>query len=105
MDMQKLFILGRATRDAEIISGKKGKDFAVFTIASNRYMGKEKGEEVTFYDVISFSEKGVKRAESDIKKGDLIFVEGRPEAEAYLSKDGEAKAKIKVVADNWQALK
>lgn len=105
MDMQKLILVGRATKDAESIAAKSGKNFAVFTVAVNRYLGKDKGEEATFYDCIVFSEKTVEKAAEKIRKGDVVIVEGRPEAEAYLSKENEAKGQLKVIVDDWQVLK
>ncbi len=105
MNMQKLILLGRATKDAELIDAKSGKQFAVFSLAVNRYLGKERGEEVQFYDCVVFSKKDVEKAGTLIKKGDLVAVDGRPEAEAYLSKEGEPKARLRVVTDDWQLIK
>ncbi len=107
MDMQKLLLVGRVTRDAEVISAKSGKDFVSFGLAVNRYITKDKevSQETTFYEVLSFGENKVKAAEEKVKKGDLVFLEGRPEADAYLGKDGTAKASLKVFADNWQVIK
>lgn len=107
MDMQKLILMGHATHDAELIAAKKkgGKDFAKFGMAVNRYLGKDKGNEVTFYECLLFGEKSINSAKDKIKKGDLITVDGRPQAEAYLSKDGEAKANLVVLVDNFRVLK
>src|SRR5689334_2704305 len=104
MNIQKLILLGRATKDAEAVQEK----FIAFSVAVNRYVGKPKTkdreQEVTFYECLSFGKEVSKRA-ALIKKGDLIVVEGRPEVEAYLSKEGEAKATLKVLVDDWQVLK
>lgn len=105
MDMQKLILVGRATKDAETISSKTGNDFVVFTIAVNRQL-KGKDSEASFYDVVAFgSESRVQKASEIVKKGDRMLVIGRPEAEAYSSKSGEAKARVKVIADEWDSLK
>ncbi len=105
MDVQKLYLVGRATKDAEAFDAKSGKKFAVFSLAVNRFLGKEKEPEVNYYDCILFNEKVVAKAIEKIKKGDKLLIEGRPEAEAYLSKDNEPKAKLKVFVDDWQVLK
>jgi single-strand DNA-binding protein len=105
MDMQKLILVGRAVKDAETFDTKKGKKFAVFTLAVNRYLGKEKGQEATFYDCVMFNDKTAEKVTERVKKGDVVLVEGRPDAEAYLSKENEPKAKLKVIVDDWQALK
>lgn len=105
MNMQKLILLGHATRDAENKEAKSGKDYATFGMAVNRYLGKEKGADTTFYECIVFGKKQVEKVAEKIKSGDLVLVTGRPEAEAYLSKEGEAKSKLTVFVDDWQALK
>ncbi|MBL8015298.1 MAG: single-stranded DNA-binding protein [Candidatus Doudnabacteria bacterium] len=117
MDIQKLTLLGRATRDAELIEPKAGNQFAVFTIAVNRPLphkeSKEKGkkeaaeqeEATTFYDLVCFGVDRAKIVENRIKKGDLVWAEGRPEVAAYLSKDGEPRANLKLVVDSWQSLR
>lgn len=107
MDMQRIMLAGHVTKDAELISSKAGTNFAVFTLAVNRAFSKdtEKQREANFYDIICFGEERAKVIESKVKKGDLVFVEGRPEAEAYTDKSGEPKAAIKVIVDTWQVIK
>jgi single stranded DNA-binding protein len=105
MDMQKLILLGRATKDAEKIASKSGKGFAKFGMAVNRYLGTDKGSEVTFYECLVFGDKHAEKAAESIKKGDLLTLDGRPQAEPYLSKDGEAKAALTVVVNSWSLLK
>lgn len=104
--MQKLLLAGRATKDAEIIEGKKG-NFAIFSIAVNRVTSKdgEKGKEVSFYDIVCFGEERAKIVETFVKKGDLLFIEGRPEIEVFTGKDKKPKAQFKVIADQWQVIK
>lgn len=103
MYMQQLILLGRATKDAEVLESKEGKKYAKFSLAVNEYMGKGKEDRTTFYNTLVFN-KSYDKTES-IKKGDLVLVEGRPEVDAYLSKEGEAKASLVVFADKWKALK
>lgn len=109
MNFQKIFILGRATKNAELIEGKSG-NFAVFSIAVNKPIvdKKEEGEEkdknsgVNYYDILCFGEERAKVVEAKVKKGDLIFVEGRPEVDAYTTKEGEVRGIAKVIAESWQ---
>jgi len=101
--MQQLLLLGRATKDAEVLESKQGKKYAKFGMAVNEYMGKEKGSTAYFYDVLIFN-KSVPKADR-IKKGDLIILNGKPNAEAYISKEGEAKAKMIVYAKTWNLIK
>lgn len=104
MNMQHLLLLGRSTKDAELIEGKSGRNFSVFSLAVNKYLGKERGEETTYYDCICFLSNADKLAET-VKSGDLVFIQGRPTAEAYINKDNEAVGKLKVIIDSWQVVK
>lgn len=114
MYIQQLLLVGRATGDGQVHDSKKGKKFGTFSLAVNRYIGKtsdkkgakkeEKQEDTTFYEVVSFGKRGEAVSER-IKKGDLMTVLGRPVAEAYLSKKGEAKSLLKVIARDWYVIK
>lgn len=103
MSMQQLIVLGRATKDAEVLASKEGKNYARFAVAVNDYAGADKKERTSFFNVLVFN-KSHERADK-IKKGDYVMVEGRPEADAYLSSDGEAKANMTVFANRWRLLK
>jgi single-strand DNA-binding protein len=103
MNLQHLLILGRSTKDAEVTESKDGKKYARFSVAVNEYLGKEKADKVTFYNVLIFNKSSEKA--DKIKKGDMVLVEGKPEADAYVSKDGTAKANIVVYADKWKLVK
>lgn len=105
MNMQKLYLIGRATKDAEIVETKNNKSFVKFSLAVNRYIKGAKDSEVSFFDCLYFMESHVDKIGERVKKGDLIFAEGRPEVEAYLSKSGEAKATLKVILNDLQVIK
>ncbi|MEI7580060.1 MAG: single-stranded DNA-binding protein [bacterium] len=102
MDFQQLMLVGRATKDAEALESKEGKKFAKFGLAINEYRGKDLDERTTFYNVLIFN-KSQERIES-IKKGNLLYIQGRPDIDAYLSKSGEAKANLVMFADRWKVI-
>lgn len=105
MYMHQIIVLGRATKDAEVIAKKKKNPFVKVTLAVNEYNATTKEEKVYFYDVLIFGKTGDKALES-VKKGDVFMAMGKPEADAYISsKDNEAKASVTVLADSWRVLK
>ncbi len=105
MYMHNFLLLGRSVQDAETLKTKKDKVFAKFSVAVNEYMGKDKEERAYFYDVLVFGKTAAKAVEH-IKKGDIVFIQGRPDADAYISKkDKEAKGKITVLANDWKVIK
>lgn len=103
MNIQQLFLLGRATKDAEVLESKEGKKYAKFSLAVNQYLGKDKDERPSFYNILVFN-KSHERADK-IKKGDLVMIDGRPGVDAYLDSEGQAKASITVFADSWKLIK
>ena len=121
MNIQQIFLVGRATRDAESLKSNGGNSYAKFSIAVNEYKpAKEKAkgkkadksekveeekDEATFYDVLVFGKRSEKVA-GMVKKGDLVAVSGKPEVTAYISKkDNEAKSAISVIAEKWTVVK
>lgn len=105
MNYQNITLLGRATKDSALVSSKDGKQFSAFSVAVNRYMGKDQDSQAQYYDCLVFGEKQASNAYNKIKKGDIVTLWGRPETEAYINKEGEPKANIKVIVDDWQVLK
>jgi single stranded DNA-binding protein len=97
MNQQMLTIMGRSTQDAQKLETKSGKEFTKFAVAVNEYRGKETGEVTTYFDVVSFS-RMPKAAAKKVRKGDVVMISGRPEVQAYESKEGELKAKFSVNA-------
>ena len=105
MNMHTLVLLGRATKDAEVLTSKAKTKYTKFSVAVNEYNSKTKEEKPYYYDVLVFG-KTAEKAVEHVKKGDTVMVQGRPEADAYISKkDNEAKGSIKVMADSWKVLK
>jgi single stranded DNA-binding protein len=97
MNQQLLSLMGRATQDAQILTAKSGKDYAKFGVAVNEFRGPEKGESTTFIDVVGFG-KQPKAVAKRIRKGDIVIVCGKPEAQAYENKNGELIGKLSVQA-------
>jgi len=106
MNIHTIIILGRATKDGEIIKSKSGKnDFAKFSVAVNEYIASKKEEKSYFYNVLVFGNTASKVVEL-IKKGDVVMVHGRPEVSAFLPKKSkEPKAEINVISESWKVLK
>lgn len=105
MDTQCLFLIGRATKDAEELVSKAEKKFTKFSLAVNEYNFVTKEENATFYDVLIFG-KNYEKALEKVKKGDRVIVEGKPEIDVYIPKKSkEPKGTITVLADSWKVVK
>ena len=100
--MQKLILVGRATKDAEVLTSKDGdKKYAAFSIAVNHKSGDDWLP--TYYECLYFgnTEKLIER----VKKGSTINIIGRPTPNAYINKNEEAVGGIKVFVDDYEALR
>jgi len=103
MNLNKVYIIGRIVRDAELKSTPGGSSVVNLDVASNRvWNDKEKGkqEETEFHKVVAFG----KLAEIIGKyclKGGLLMVEGRLKTSQW-EKDGVKKYKTSIIAESIQ---
>jgi single-strand DNA-binding protein len=89
--MLTMQVIGNVGKDPEVKQSQSGTKFANLTLASNK---KVKGEKVTTWvSVTVFDENKIKFIESYVRKGTKLFLEGEPQARAYM-KDGEAKSSL-----------
>lgn len=94
---------GRCGKDPEIRFFDDGKAVARLNLAVSR---KFKGEEEVFWVEVSIWGKTAQNASDYIKKGTLVGVTGRMEpAEAWIDKQGNARASIKITANGWEILR
>lgn len=92
MNQQLILLMGRATREREELSTKKGKLFNKFGLAINEYW-KDEEDQAVFYDIACFNDQ-TKRMSENIEAGDAILVLGKPTSRAYETKEGELKSQI-----------
>lgn len=81
--LQKIEIIGNLVQDAELKSGKEGKEFISFRVAVSEQSGEDR--KTTYYDVIC----GRSGVLNYLKKGQPVYVSGRLSVSA-ISKDGKA---------------
>lgn len=77
--VNKVILIGNITRDPLIKTTESGKKVALFTIATNRYFKDSNGEnksEAEFNNCVAWWTLA-DRAESFLKKGKLVYAEGR----------------------------
>ncbi len=100
-----LQILGRATADVEFSNSKAGKKYVRMSIAVNQTEKDKKESKTYYYDALLFG-KSAENAQKLIKKGDLVFVYGKPDFDAYITKDKKtAKPSLTLLTENWQVIK
>lgn len=97
----KVFILGRLTRDPEIRYMPSGSPVCDFGIATNRkYTGSDgaKQEEVSFFDITAFG-KTAELVCQYLSKGRQALIEGRLKQDRWENNEGQKRSKVKVVAE------
>ena len=100
--MNKVILMGRITRDAEIryTQGEKSTAIARFSLAVDRRFKKDNDEQNTdFISCIAFG-KIAEFLEKFGRKGTKFVVDGRIETGSYNNKDGQKVYTTDVVVEN-----
>lgn len=97
--MNKIFLLGRLTKDPELRQTQAGISVAAFTIAVNRPYTKGKEKQADFIDCVAW------RGTADFvckyfAKGAPILAEGSLQVRSYEDKQGVKRRVFEVVCDN-----
>ena len=98
--LNKVFIMGRLTRDPELRRTQTGTPVASFSLAVDRdFKDKATGERATdFIDVVSWR-KTAEFVSRYFTKGRMAVVEGRLQMRDWTDKDGNKRRSAEVVAD------
>ncbi len=99
--LNKIFIMGRLTRDPELRHTQNGTAVASFSLAVDRdFKNKQTGEKETdFIDVVAW--RGTAEFVSRyFSKGRMAVVEGRLQLRDWTDKEGNKRRSAEVIADN-----
>jgi len=105
INLNKVFLIGRLTRDPELRYTSTGQAVTTLGLAINReYTSKgEKKEETCYVNLVAWGKKAEVIAEF-LKKGNLVFVEGRLNYRTWESEDSEKRSTLEVTVENFQFL-
>ncbi|MCM8760342.1 MAG: single-stranded DNA-binding protein [Candidatus Omnitrophica bacterium] len=103
--LNKVFLIGRFTRDPELRYTPAGQAVASVRLAVNReYVSKEeKREETCFINLVIWGKRAEVWAEY-LKKGSLVFVEGHLHYRQWETPDNEKRSTVEVVVEDFQFL-
>ncbi len=105
--LNKVFLIGRLTRDPEIRFLPSGTQVTTFTLAVNRaYKTKDSSEwkeETYFFDIEAFGFLA-ERIGKQLNKGTQVLVEGSLRQDKWETPSGEKRVKVKVVAEKVNML-
>ena len=98
--LNKIFIMGRLTRDPELRRTQSGTPVTSFSLAVDRDFKSQSGEKETdFIDVVAWRSTAEFVAKY-FTKGRMAVVEGRLQMREGTDKDGNKRRSAEVVADN-----
>ena len=102
--MNKVFLIGRLTRDPELRYTGNNTAVATFSLAVNRNFTNQSGErEADFINIVVWR-KQAENVVNYLDKGSLVSVEGRLQTGNYTDKDGNKRYTVDVQADSVQFL-
>jgi len=104
MNVNKVILVGRLTRDPEVRNTPTGQSVASISMATNRFWKDKSGQrqDKTEYHNIVLWGRLAEIAGQYLMKGQECFIEGRLETRKYTGKDGVERRTTEIVAENMQ---
>ena len=102
--MNKVFLIGRLTRDPELRYTGSNIPAASFSIAVNRNFTNQAGEREADFINITVWRKQAENCKNYLTKGSQVAIEGRIQTRSYDGQDGQKRYVTEVVADNVEFL-
>lgn len=98
--LNKIFLMGRLTRDPELRRTQSGTAVASFALAVDRdYKDQDGQRETDFVDIVAWRSTA-EFVSKYFSKGRMAVVEGRLQVRLWTDKDGNKRRTTEVVADN-----
>jgi len=105
MNLNKVFLIGRLTRDPEIRVMPSGQQVANFGMATDSfYTDKNSGQrqqKTEFHNIVMFA-RLAEIAGQYLKKGSLIMLEGRLQTRDWTDQAGNKRYRTEIIAENMQ---
>src|SRR5919106_2165125 len=104
--INKVILPGRATRDTELRSTASGTPVSNIRLATNRVVRGEDGERAEHpqYHTVICWDRLAEQTGKHVRKGRLVYVEGRLECRSFTDKEGNERAVTEVIASDVQFL-
>ena len=97
-----IFIIGRLTKDPEMLTTGSGKNYVSFDVAENKGFGEN--AKTQFHRCVIWGDEAANRfVNAKVKKGSQISICGEQELSAYTKKEtGEAAAASQITVYHWE---
>src|SRR6202007_3346888 len=106
MSVNKVILVGRLGRDPETRFTGGGQAVANFSLATDETYKDKNGERQkrTEWHKITVWGKQAEIAQQYLKKGSLLYVEGRIQTREWQEKEGQKRTSFEIVANNFRML-
>jgi single-strand DNA-binding protein len=104
MNLNKVFLVGRLTRDPETRALPSGKSVANFGLATDRYFvdkAGQKQQQTEFHNIVLFG-RLAEIGSQYLTKGSLVLIEGRLQTRAWQDTSGNKRSKTEVIGEALQ---
>lgn len=102
--MNKVFLIGRLTRDPELRYTGSNIAVATFSLAVNRNFSNQNGErEADFINIVVWR-KQAENVKNYLTQGSQVAIDGRIQTRSYDDQQGQKRYVTEVVADNVEFL-
>ena len=104
MNVNKVMLVGRLTRDIEVRNTSSGQTVAGMSMATNRFWKDKNGQrqdQTEFHNVVLWG-RLAEIAGQYLTKGQEVYIEGRLQTRKYTAKDGTERRVTEIVAENMQ---
>ena len=106
MSVNKVILVGRLGRDPETRytgGGQAVANFSVATDESYKDRNGEKQKRTEWHKIVVWG-KQAEIAQQYLKKGSLVFIEGRIQSREWQDKEGQKRTSFEIVASNFRML-
>jgi len=104
MNLNKVFLIGRLTKDPQVKSLPSGQQVANFGMATDRFYfdkNKQKQQQTEFHNIVMFG-KLAEIASQYLKKGSLVMIDGRLQTRSWEDSSGNKRSRTEIVTERMQ---
>ena len=97
--LNKVMLIGRLGRDPEIRYTQSGNAVASFSIATSEYWRDKQGqrqEKTEWHDIVAW-DRLADQAQSYLKKGSMVYIEGKLQTRSWDDQQGQKKYRTEIV--------
>jgi len=104
MNLNKIFLIGRLTRDPETKALPSGQSVTNFGLATDRFFidkSGQKQQQTEFHNIVTFG-RLAEIAAQFLSKGSLVMIEGRLRTRTWQGPNGQSRSRTEIIAERLQ---